>query len=98
MKAFFFKFFEALMTTIHLDSSVSQTTTRAVLNASVLACTKTSAHDVYSHAIWVVPGDIHQFTLYAGDSMVVPGGATLTIWIFRSNPGPNAWSADFDLN
>ena len=39
------------MTTIHMDSSVSQTATRAVMNGGVLACTKTSDKDVYSHSI-----------------------------------------------
>ncbi|MET4114209.1 hypothetical protein ABIB90_006082 [Bradyrhizobium sp. JR4.1] len=40
------------MTTIHMDSSVSQTATRAVMNGGVLSCTKTSDKDVYSHSIW----------------------------------------------
>ncbi|MBR0715864.1 hypothetical protein [Bradyrhizobium liaoningense] len=85
------------MAKIHLDSSVSQSVTRAVPKSAVLSCTATSAPDVYAHAIWVVVGDIRQFTLYAGDSMVVPDGATLTIWIFRKQAGQSTWTADFDL-
>ncbi|MDA9444638.1 hypothetical protein XH98_37375 [Bradyrhizobium sp. CCBAU 51745] len=80
-----------------MDSSVTQSVTRAVPKAAVLTCTATSVPDVYAHAIWVVVGDIRQFTLHAGDSMVVPDAATLTIWIFRKNPGKSTWSADFDL-
>lgn len=85
------------MATFHMDSSVTQSLTRAVPKAAVLSCTATSAPDVYAHAIWVVVGDIRQFTLHAGDSMVVPDAATLTVWIFRKNPGKSTWTADFDL-
>ena len=85
------------MTAIHMDCSVNQSVTRAVPKAAVLSCTATSAPDVFAHAIWVVVGDIKQFTLNAGDSMMVPQGATLTIWIFRKNPGRSTWTADFDL-
>jgi len=86
------------MAAIHLDSSVSQSVTRAVPTAAVLTCKKTSSPDVYAHAIWVVVGDIRQFTMHAGDSIVVPNAATLTIWIFRKNPGQTTWTADFDLS
>jgi hypothetical protein len=86
------------MSAIHLDSAVSQTMTLAAPKAGVLACTKTSSPEVYAHAIWVVPGDVRQFTMHAGDSIVVPQGATLTIWIFRKNAGQTTWSADFDLS
>ena len=85
------------MATFHMDSSVTQSVTRAVPKAAVLTCTATSAPDVYAHAIWVVVGDIRQFTLHAGDSMVVPDAATLTVGIFRKNPGKSTWTADFDL-
>jgi hypothetical protein len=85
------------MTVFHLDSSVTQSITRAVPKPAVLTCTAASAPDVYAHAIWVVVGDIRQFTLHAGDSMMVPEAATLTVWIFRKNPGTSKWTADFDL-
>jgi hypothetical protein len=62
------------MIAIHMDSAVSQTTTRAVLNGGVLRCTKTSGADVYSHSIWTTTGSIRQFTMFAGDSIVVPPG------------------------
>lgn len=39
------------MTAIHLDSSVSQTITRAVVSGGVLSCTKSNDKDVYSHSI-----------------------------------------------
>jgi hypothetical protein len=80
-----------------MDSSVTQSVTRAVPKAAVLSCTASSAPDVYANVIWVVVGDTRQFTVHAGDSMVVPEGATLTIWIFRKNPGKSMWTADFDL-
>jgi hypothetical protein len=86
------------MDIIHLDSRVSQSSTRAVVTASTLKCTATSAPDVYAHAIWVVPGDVRQFTLHQGDGIFVPAGSTLTIWIFRKMPGDNPWTADFELD
>ncbi len=86
------------MAAIHLDSSTNQSVTRAVPKAAVLSCSGTSASDVYAHAIWVVVGDIRQFTLHAGDSIMVPDAATLTIWIFRRNSGSGKWSADFDIS
>ncbi|EIG63193.1 MULTISPECIES: hypothetical protein [unclassified Bradyrhizobium] len=52
------------MTTIHMDSSVSQTATRAVMNGGVLSCTKTSDKDVYSHSIWATESNIRQFTMH----------------------------------
>jgi len=63
--AFFFILLEiATMTTIHMDSSVSQTATRAVMNGGVLSCTKTSDKDVYSHSIWATESNIRQFTMH----------------------------------
>ncbi|WP_061026147.1 hypothetical protein [Bradyrhizobium sp. CCH5-F6] len=85
------------MTAIHMDSSVSQTITRAVMNGGVLSCTKTSDKDVYSHSIWATESNIRQFTMHEGDSIVVPPGSTLTIWIFRKLPGQSTWQMDFDL-
>ena len=85
------------MTAIHMDSSVSQTITRAVMNGGVLSCTKTSDKDVYSHSIWATESNIRQFTMHEGDSIVVPPGSTLTIWIFRKLPGQSMWQMDFDL-
>ncbi|MHB0771313.1 hypothetical protein [Bradyrhizobium sp. 5.13L] len=85
------------MTAIHMDSSVSQTITRAVMNGGVLSCTKTSNQDVYSHSIWATESNIRQFTMHEGDSIVVPPGSTLTIWIFRKQPGKSTWQMDFDL-
>ncbi len=85
------------MTTIHMDSSVSQTATRAVMNGGVLACIKTSDKDVYSHSIWATESNIRQFTMYEGDSIVIPVGSTVTIWIFRRQPGNSAWTMDFEL-
>ncbi|MGY3467974.1 hypothetical protein ACVW0I_004845 [Bradyrhizobium sp. LM6.11] len=60
------------MTTIHMDSSLSQTATRAVLKGGVLSCTKTSDKDVYSHSIWATESNIRQFTMHEGDSIVIP--------------------------
>ena len=85
------------MTAINMDSAESQTTTRAVLNGGVLSCTKASAKDVYAHAIWATESNIRQFTMHEGDSIVVPTGSTLTIWIFRKQPGNTTWSMEFDL-
>ncbi|MGV7215447.1 hypothetical protein [Bradyrhizobium sp. UFLA05-112] len=85
------------MTTIHMDSSVSQTITCAVQNGGVLSCTKTSSKDVYSHSIWATENNIRQFTMFEGDSIVIPTGSTLTIWIFRKQPGKSTWTMDFDL-
>ena len=85
------------MPEIHMDSSVTQSVTRAVPKAAVLSCTACSSRDVYATVLWVVVGDIRQFTLHAGDSMVVPEGATMTIWLFRKNPGGSTWTADFEL-
>jgi hypothetical protein len=84
------------MTNIHLDSSISQTTTQAVLEESVLTCSKTSAPDVYAHAICSSSDGVQQFTMFAGYSVLVPRG-TLTLWIFRKQPGDSKWVADFSL-
>ncbi|MBR0799354.1 hypothetical protein JQ615_28605 [Bradyrhizobium jicamae] len=89
---------EFVMVAIHLDSSASQTVSRAVPKAAVLSCTQTSAPDVYAQAIWTVVSDVRQFTLHTGDSMFVPDNSTLTIWIFRKQPGSSKWTADFDLS
>jgi hypothetical protein len=89
--------FGALMIDIHMDSAVSQTTTKAVLNGGVLTCTKTSGKDVYSHSIWTTASSLRQFTMFAGDSIVVPPGSTLTIWIFRKEAGKSSWTIDFEL-
>ncbi|WP_146159781.1 hypothetical protein [Bradyrhizobium sp. MOS002] len=87
----------ATMPTIHMDSSVSQTATRAVMNGGVLACTKTSDKDVYSHSIWATESNIRQFTMHEGDSIVIPPGSSVTIWIFRTQPGKSTWTMDFEL-
>ncbi|WP_247006057.1 hypothetical protein [Bradyrhizobium sp. PRIMUS42] len=87
----------AKMTTIHMDSSVSQTITRAVMNGGVLNCTKASDKDVYSHSIWATESNIRQFTMHEGDSIVVPPGSTLTVWIFRKQPGQSTWKMEFEL-
>ncbi len=86
------------MAAIHMDSAISQTLTRAVTAASVLTCTKTSAHDVYANAYWVTEAAVHQFTIHQGDSITVPEKSTLTIWIFRKQAGQSTWTADFDLS
>ncbi|WIW43282.1 hypothetical protein ML401_17220 [Bradyrhizobium sp. 62B] len=85
------------MTTIHMDSSISQTVTRAVIGGGVLSCTKASDKDVYSHSIWATENNIRQFTMHEGDSIVIPAGSTLTIWIFRKQPGQSTWQMDFEL-
>jgi len=84
------------MTAIHMDSKVAQTRTMAVLTDSALTCTKTSAPDVYAHALTVEGGNSHQFSLSQGESCLVPRG-TLTLIIFRENSGNSTWTADFDL-
>jgi hypothetical protein len=71
---------------------------RPNLNGGVLRCTKTSGADVYSHSIWTTTGSIRQFTMFAGDSIVVPPGSTLTIWIFRKEAGKSTWTMDFELD
>lgn len=85
------------MTAIHMDSSVSQAVTRAVFNGGVLSCLRASDKDVYSHSIWTTESNIRQFTMHEGDSIVVPAGSTLTIWIFRKQPGNSTWIMDFEL-
>lgn len=85
------------MTTINMDSSISQTITRAVMNGGVLSCTGASDKDVYSHSIWATESNIRQFTMHEGDSIVVPPGSTLTIWIFRKQPGQSTWKMSFEL-
>lgn len=85
------------MTAIQMDSALTQTVTRAVLNGGVLKCTKSSDKDVYSHSIWATESNIRQFTMHEGDSIVIPPGSTVTIWIFRKQPGTSTWAMDFDL-
>jgi hypothetical protein len=63
----------------------------------VLSCTKTSDKDVYSHSIWATESNIRQFTMHEGDSIVIPPGSTVTIWIFRRQPGNSTWTMDFEL-
>jgi hypothetical protein len=84
------------MTNIHLDSSVSQTITQAVLEESVLTCAKTSAPDVYAHAIFTTNDGLQQHTMFAGYSILVPRG-TLTLWLFRKHAGNSTWVSDFTL-
>lgn len=85
------------MTAIQMDSALTQTVTRAVLTGGVLKCTKSSDKDVYSHSIWATESNIRQFTMHEGDSIVIPPGSTVTIWIFRKQPGTSTWAMDFDL-
>jgi hypothetical protein len=84
------------MVDIHLDSSISQTIARAVLEDTVLACTKTSTPDVYANAIVTTEDAVHQHTMFAGYSILVPRG-TLTLWLFRKHAGNSTWAADFTL-
>jgi hypothetical protein len=84
------------MIDIHLDSSVSQTTTQAVLEESVLTCTKTSAPDVYANAVCTTKDAVQQHVMFAGYSILVPRG-TLTLWLFKKQAGTSTWAADFTL-
>jgi hypothetical protein len=84
------------MTDIHLDSSISQTISRAVLEDSVLTCTRTSAPDVYANAIWTMEDKVQQHMMFAGYSILVPRG-TLTIWLFRKQAGGDKWAGEFTL-
>ena len=84
------------MTDIHLDSSISQTISRAVLEDSVLTCTRTSAPDVYANAICTAEDKVQQHMMFAGYSILVPRG-TLTIWLFRKQAGADKWVGEFTL-
>lgn len=84
------------MTDIRLDSSISQTISRAVLEESVLTCTKTSAPDVYANVICTTNDAVQQHMMFAGYSILVPRG-TLTIWLFRKQAGSDKWAAEYTL-
>ena len=84
------------MANINLDSSVSQTITQAVLEESVLTCTKTSAPDVYANAGCTTKDGVQQHTMFAGYSILVPRG-TLTLWLFKKHAGNSTWVGDFTL-
>jgi hypothetical protein len=82
------------VTTIHLDSAISQTTSQAVLEESVLTCTRTSAPDVYANAICTAMDAVQQHMMFSGYSILVPRG-TLTLWLFKKQAGSSTWTADF---
>jgi hypothetical protein len=82
--------------TIALNSKTGQHITRPVLADSTLTCTKTTAPDVYTHAVSTSGTTISQQTLALGDGMLVPRG-NLTIWVFRKLGGDDPFGVEMEL-
>ena len=78
--------------TINLDQD-HRSTVRAVEADSTLTCTKTSAPDVYTRGIL----KDEQHDLLPGESMMVKAGSTLTVRLFRKNPGDAPFSGELTL-
>ena len=68
---------------------------KGVHKASSLACTQTSAPDVF---VRVVISSKEEQELHRGDDIVVPAGGNLTIRLFRRNVGNQPYSAELDLS
>jgi hypothetical protein len=78
--------------TITLDQN-HRSTARAVEADSTLTCTKTSADDVYTRG--VLKDEQHDLRL--GESMIVKGGSTVTVRLFRTDQGDAPFSAELSL-
>jgi hypothetical protein len=78
--------------TINLDQN-HRSTVRAVEADSILTCIKTSAADVYTRGVL----KDEQHDLRPGESMIVKGGSTVTVRLFRTNQGDAPFSAELTL-
>jgi hypothetical protein len=78
--------------TINLNQD-HRSTVRAVESDSTLTCTKTSAADAYTRGIL----KDEQHDLLPGESMIEKAGSTVTVRLFRKNPGDAPFSAELTL-
>ena len=78
--------------TIKLDQDRRSFVT-AVDEDSHLTCVKTSAPDVYTRGVL----KDEQHDLRPGESMIVKGGSTVTVRLFRTNSGDEPFSAELSL-